>query len=153
MPSPRLVSLPCEGPPFIGVIIAAPTGVIYQHQCGGYGCNQMRIEGYLLPVQRFEYDPARDLEGHDNWFAANPAELRAVFHTDQDGCPWGYADQLPNDRLQELATLIALLGYLGQDFAESRLEMDPSKVQEALEAWVPVITPDGPGVLVWNNCD
>ncbi|MFI8456658.1 DUF6210 family protein [Kitasatospora sp. NPDC085464] len=33
------------------------------------------------------------------------------------------------------------------------LQLDESRIGEADEAWVPVITPDGPGVLVWLNSD
>ena len=35
----------------------------------------------------------------------------------------------------------------------SRLELDASRLSEAVEGWVPVKTPLGPGVLVWPNCD
>ncbi|MFD9903267.1 DUF6210 family protein [Streptomyces sp. NPDC059063] len=31
--------------------------------------------------------------------------------------------------------------------------MDETRVGEADEAWVPVVTPDGPGVPVWFNSD
>ncbi|WUD78232.1 DUF6210 family protein [Streptomyces sp. NBC_00510] len=33
------------------------------------------------------------------------------------------------------------------------LRLDESRIREADEAWVPVITPDGPAVLVWFNSD
>ena len=31
--------------------------------------------------------------------------------------------------------------------------LDESRILEADEAWIPVITPHGPGVLVWPNSD
>ncbi|MFJ2807854.1 DUF6210 family protein [Kitasatospora sp. NPDC087271] len=31
--------------------------------------------------------------------------------------------------------------------------LDESRIREAHEAWVPVITSDGPAVLVWFNSD
>ncbi|WUO43891.1 DUF6210 family protein [Streptomyces sp. NBC_00285] len=31
--------------------------------------------------------------------------------------------------------------------------LDESRLAEADEAWVPVLTPDGPGVLTWENSD
>lgn len=33
------------------------------------------------------------------------------------------------------------------------LALDESRLGEVDEAWVPVVTPDGPGVLVWENSD
>ncbi|MGS2617385.1 DUF6210 family protein [Micromonospora sp. LZ34] len=33
------------------------------------------------------------------------------------------------------------------------LRLDESRMREVDEAWVPVITPDGSGVLVWFNSD
>lgn len=32
------------------VIVAAPTGVVYQNQSGGYSCTQYEQEGYLVPL-------------------------------------------------------------------------------------------------------
>jgi hypothetical protein len=34
-----------------------------------------------------------------------------------------------------------------------RFALDESRLAEADEAWVPVFTPDGPGVLTWENSD
>jgi hypothetical protein len=33
------------------------------------------------------------------------------------------------------------------------LLLDESRLGELDEAWVPVLTPDGSGLLVWNNSD
>ena len=33
------------------------------------------------------------------------------------------------------------------------LELDETRLDETEEAWVRVLTPDGPGVLVWQNSD
>ncbi|MFF4084520.1 DUF6210 family protein [Streptomyces sp. NPDC001777] len=33
------------------------------------------------------------------------------------------------------------------------LGLDGGRFRDADEAWVPVITPDGPGVLLWANSD
>ncbi|MFF7129215.1 DUF6210 family protein [Streptomyces sp. NPDC008240] len=39
--------------------------------------------------------------------------------------------------------------------AEERhsLRLDESRMRDADESWSPVITPDGPGVLLWANSD
>ncbi|BBC29284.1 hypothetical protein SGFS_005780 [Streptomyces graminofaciens] len=66
---------------WVYVIVAAPTGVVYQVQGGGFCCIPYEQEGYLLPL-----------------------------------------------------------------FGRGLLS-------EVDEAWVPVVTPDGPGVLVWENSD
>jgi len=36
---------------------------------------------------------------------------------------------------------------------EVRIELDESRSDEIDEAWVPVTTPDGPGILTWENSD
>ncbi|MGM1060082.1 DUF6210 family protein [Saccharothrix sp. Mg75] len=41
----------------------------------------------------------------------------------------------------------------GHDEEPHPLLLDGSRMSEADEAWVPVLTPDGPGVLVWSNSD
>ncbi|MFV2176746.1 DUF6210 family protein [Actinomadura sp. LOL_016] len=35
----------------------------------------------------------------------------------------------------------------------AQLQVDESRLAEVDEAWVPVVTPDGQGVLVWLNSD
>ncbi|WP_407924527.1 DUF6210 family protein [Actinomadura physcomitrii] len=43
----------------------------------------------------------------------------------------------------------------GPDEADTRshLQIDDDRIEGLDEAWVPVRTPDGPGVLVWCNSD
>ena len=41
----------------------------------------------------------------------------------------------------------------GHDEQSHDLKLDESRMPEADETWLPVITPDGPGVLMWNNSD
>jgi hypothetical protein len=50
---------------------------------------------------------------------------------------------------------VEALPYWTCDEGETRvsLRLDESRLEEVVEAWVPVLTPDGPGVLVWENCD
>jgi hypothetical protein len=35
--------------------------------------------------------------------------------------------------------------------SEVRLKLDDSRLTDADEAWIPVITPDGPGGLIWRT--
>ncbi|WP_460358611.1 DUF6210 family protein [Actinoallomurus acanthiterrae] len=34
-----------------------------------------------------------------------------------------------------------------------KLELDEERLHELDEAWTPVVTADGPGILVWQNSD
>jgi len=64
---------------------------------------------------------------------------------------------LPPERLQQLRALVQAIPYWtrsgdGEDH-RGHLLLDESRLLELVEAWVPVITADGPGVLTWPNCD
>ncbi len=151
----RIVSLTLEEPQFIGVIVEAPTGVVYKQQCGGTHCYHHSIEGYFVPVSRLELGDDRV---SDDRFALDTNRLKEVFHHavpgDDDACVFGQAiEDLPPDRLARLIALVALLGYHGADYDRCAITLDRSRLALGCEAWVPVVTPDGPGLLVWNNCD
>ena len=152
----RIVSLTMEEPKFIGVIIQAPTGVVYEQQCGGTHCDHQSLEGYFVPLSRRELDDRDRMS--ENRFALDTDLLKAVFHdaypNDDDACVWGSStESLPSDRLERLAGLVALLCYRGADYEARMMELDGGRLAEGCEAWVPVLTPDGRGMLVWNNCD
>jgi hypothetical protein len=121
------------------VIVAAPTGVVYRNQGGGIRCVPYEREGYLLPV--LGRDPA--------------AEPRAVFADERAvrGIP---VREWPGDLLGRLREAVAVPVYGSANRDElfpAPLALDESRLAEADEAWVPVLTPDGPGVLVWENSD
>jgi hypothetical protein len=40
-----------------------------------------------------------------------------------------------------------------EDVFPAPLVLDESRLSEVDEAWVTVVTPDGPGILVWENAD
>ena len=152
----RIVSLTLEEPKFIGVVIDAPTGVIYSQQCGGTNCYHYDFEGYFVPLSRYELDESDTTS--DNRLALDTDLLKAVFHEavpgDPDACVWARStDELPPDRLDRLAALVALLCYRGGNYDEKMITLDYLRLKDGCEACVPVVTPDGPGTLVWNNCD
>lgn len=122
------------------VIVAAPTGVVYQTQCGGYSCAQYEQEGYLVPLYGADLD-----EGMNEIFIG---ELKGY---GMRGREW------PAGVLDRLRAVVASLGIYGSgrhdDPYPPSLALDESRLSEAAEAWIPVITPDGPGVLVWENSD
>jgi hypothetical protein len=65
--------------------------------------------------------------------------------------------ELSEKRLATLETLVASISceeVFGLDFRTAgQLRLDRSRFNEITEAWVPVQTPHGPGVLCFENCD
>lgn len=57
------------------------------------------------------------------------------------------------DRLRGLVGAVRCWACDGTTEKPHPLQSDESRIQEADVVWVPVITPDGPGVLVWLNSD
>lgn len=121
------------------VIVGAPTGVVYQQQYGGTACRQGKLEGFLVPVV-----------GAD---ALN--DLRRLFEVDFRGAgTWNY--RWPAEELDRLRSVVGDIGYWASDGLTDEphaLRLDDSRIPDVDEAWIPVDTPDGPGVLVWNNSD
>ncbi|MFF4014925.1 DUF6210 family protein [Streptomyces sp. NPDC001843] len=124
---------------WVYVIVAAQTGVVYQVQGGGVGCVAYAQEGYLIPVFGQHLDE----------------ELREIFVGELKGQGARGLDW-PQGLLDRLRTAVALDIYGSRnrdDLFPARLVLDESRSAEIDEAWVPVVTPDGPGVLVWENSD
>lgn len=115
------------------LLVEAPTGVVYQHQCGGVVCLQRRLEGFLVP-----------LAGSDR--AA--AELTSVFH-EGETCVLGQGGPgLPIDRWSRLASVIEGLSMW------DTVALDEARRSEAVEGLVPVTTlAHGRAWLLWANCD
>ncbi|MER7579655.1 DUF6210 family protein [Kitasatospora sp. NPDC097691] len=142
MSSRRFVFLDPDGTSGRGwssVLVEAKTGVVYQQQYGGTACRQGRIEGFLVP-----------LSGRDELDA-----LRELFEKHFRGAgTWNHV--WPDDERERLRDLIGAVRYWACDGTTEKphpLRLDESRIGDADEAWVPVITPDGPGVLVWLNSD
>ncbi|WP_141725206.1 DUF6210 family protein [Micromonospora pallida] len=121
------------------VVVEAQTGVLYQHQYGGTACRQGQVEGFLVPIA-----------GADALDA-----LRQLFEKDLSGAgTWNYS--WPDEERIRLRQIIGGISYWACDGHSEELHalrLDESRIREADEAWIPVITPDGPGVLVWFNSD
>ena len=106
-------------------------------QGGWYGCVPYELEGYLLPV------PGRGLD----------EELKDIFV----GEPRGAGAQCltwPPLLLERLRGAVALHvhGSVNRDDpCPAPLVLDESRPAEADEEWAAVLTPDGPGVLVWEH--
>ncbi|QFG21091.1 DUF6210 family protein [Actinomadura sp. WMMB 499] len=133
------------------VVVQAGTGVVYQQQYGGTATLLGGVEGYLVPIA------ARDpVTGRDGL-----RELRDVFERTLRGA--GVAGAGPRgigpgllDRIR--SAVGALRFWPSGPSAEpgtgrAPLRLDEERLPELDEAWVPVRTPDGPGVLMWDNSD
>ena len=127
------------------VVVEAPTGVVYWHQCAGYMCSQHHAEGFVVPLA--------DREAAD--------EIIAFFAREFSGWPPPSGPEEPwNERnLAELEGIVAKIPYWQRnperrpDEKRCPLKLDRSRVEEITEAWVPVVTLDGPGILVFENSD
>ncbi|MFD7449532.1 DUF6210 family protein [Kitasatospora sp. NPDC059827] len=121
------------------VVVTAPTGVHYQQQYGGTSCHQGELQGFLVPVT-----------GPDGL-----AALRELFERDFRGAgtqhhTWSDGEL---DRLRDALRGITYWACDGDTEEPHELRLDEDRLAETDEAWVPVLTPDGPGVLVWPNSD
>ncbi|MFD5463943.1 DUF6210 family protein [Kitasatospora sp. NPDC127059] len=141
MSSRRFVTLDQDGAAdgWLHVVVEAPTGVFYQQQYGGQLCRQGQAEGFLVPVF-----------GPDALDA-----LRQLFEEEFAGAgTWNYS--WPDDERARLCGIIESIPYWASDGHTEDLHvlrLDESRIRDADESWVPVITPDGPGVLLWANSD
>lgn len=147
----RLVYLDPDGTfhGWLAVVVRRDTGVIYGTQCAGVATEQRFVEGYLIPLGGSKYE---NDEGSIEIDA-----LTEIFH--EDGwCKYCWRGrELPLDRLARLGNLLQTIPYWHCDLdahdSKHPLRIDQSRIDELAEAWIPVETPDGPGVLLYQNCD
>ena len=127
------------------VVVVLQTGVTYAHQCAGLRTEIREVEGFVIPVGGPE--------------AAAP--LLAFFHTRfQGNAPSRASDVAPtwtDADVQELEALVSNipLWKTMRDGGSERacLKLDSSKLSDATEAWIPVQTAYGPGILLFKNSD
>jgi len=135
-------------PPWIAVAVRHQTGVIYGSQCAGVATEERRIEGFLVPLGGWKYEPDSGRIDLDH--------LTDVFH-EGDSCKYGWTGRnLPGERLQRLSVLVGEIPYWRCGFERSdrfAIHLDKNRIDEIAEAWIPVETPDGPGTLLYKNCD
>jgi hypothetical protein len=140
---PRFVTLDQDGIDhgWLGIVVEARTGVRYQWQYGGHVCRQGQAEGFLVPLFRPDALDA----------------LRRLFEVDFGGAgTWNYA--WPENHRARLRGIIGAIPYCVTDGNSEQqhalvLDEDPNRIRDTDEACVPVLTPDGPGLLVWSNSD
>lgn len=132
---------------WICVVVRAGTGVVYQQQYGGTATHLSGVEGYLVPLTG--WDPVTDRDGL--------RELRDIFEGRLRG--FGLAGPPGPELLDRLRSAVGVVHYWSSgwtsDWCPDRipLQIDEDRLDELDEAWIPVRTPDGPGVLLWDNSD
>ncbi|RKS77290.1 hypothetical protein BZB76_2671 [Actinomadura pelletieri DSM 43383] len=130
------------------VVVGASTGIVYQQQYGGTANLVGEVEGYLVPIDGVDHVSGRD----------GRAELREIFEGATRGSGRTGAE-LTADRLDRVRSAVGVIHYWTSGRTREGttdrvpLRIDESRVDELDEAWIPVHTPDGPGVLVWDNSD
>lgn len=134
------------------VIVAAATGVTYAHQCGGHATVIRQMEGFAVPVG--DATAAQPLRAffHQRFLGNPPAVERDTEKRSDDG--WTAADL---EKLDLLLGQIALWETFpegsGVDDERAFLQLDRSRLEELTEAWIPVSSRYGPGMLVFANSD
>ena len=135
---------------WLAVVIRHSTGVVYRHQCAGVACEHRLTEGYLVMLERTAFDVDEPPIKTD--------ELIQVFH-DGDVCMWPWTGRaVPEERISWLEKLVRRIPYWAYEAGNplgvrSALELDLERREDIAEAWIPVLTPDGTGVLIYENCD
>ena len=118
------------------VLVPSETGLVYEHQYGGLSSRHAEVEGFLVPVR------------------ARPAAREALdqlFLVDLGGN--GVRDDDRSEAVSRVGDAIRRILYRGTDDRMAPLRIDEGRVNELDEAWVPVLTPDGPAYLTWINSD
>jgi hypothetical protein len=141
MPGRRYVLLDpdgmADGTGWLYVVVRAKTGVVYRQRYGGTACRQGEVEGFLVPVLG----------------AGSYVQLRELFEGHFDGA--GTRNHQWRDKeVDSLRDLVQGISYWASGALNATphpLRLDERHLSDADEAWIPVRTPDGPGVLVWSN--
>jgi hypothetical protein len=125
--------------PWMAVLVPASTGVTYSNQTGGVSCTQRQIEGYYVPVF--------NQGGHDL--------LRSIFEVTLGGSGTYSGVTWTGPMLDDLRAAVAgvRMDSSKGGRGEVPLILDESCLNEIDEAWVPVTSPDGPAILIWENSD
>lgn len=144
------------------VIVAARTGVVYAQQCAGLATKMRELEGFLVPVG-ITADEER-IQTLDS--TTSGRIFQTFFQQKFQGNPPDQPDEWTDQEVEELAALVQAipLWYTERDMVVDQrtvlsrderafLTLDTSRLNELTEAWVPVMTAYGPGVLVFRNSD
>jgi hypothetical protein len=144
--SRRTVFLDPDGTRDVGlaVIVSAATGVFYRAQCGGLATNICESEGFLVLCPPMDFATEHHVQPDVVRFFKRLRRTEA-------------ASTWPAERVDELAALVERVAFWSitadGDNLRGHLSLDRARLSECIEAWVPVFTPDGPGILTFDNSD
>lgn len=118
------------------VLVPGETGLVYEHQYGGCSCRHVEVEGFLVPA--WAHPEAREA-------------LDRLFLVDLGGS--GVRDEDRSEAVRGVGDAIERIWYRGTGDRLAPLWFDVERADELDEAWVPVLTPDGPAYLTWVSSD
>lgn len=124
------------------VVVAAPTGVTYAHQCAGHATDVRELEGFAVPLSGTE--AAAPLLAFFRRFRGNPPDI----------CGETWSDS----QIEQLSDIVAVIPFwqtsrADHDDSREFLALDETRLDSLTEAWIPVQTAYGPGVLLCDNSD
>ena len=125
----------------LNLIIEAPTRIVYTHQTAGPICLEQSVEGYLIPLG------ARHME----------AEICRFFQQSFSRDAYPKAIDWTPALIAELDQLVSKVNYwytpdTGEDI-EGFLKLDEDRIDQCVEAWIPVCSAYGAGYLATTNSD
>jgi Family of unknown function (DUF6210) len=140
--TPTTVFIDADGAsePYLLLLVLSPTNVVYAHQCGGYSCMQNSAEGFLVQIG----DPG------------TREELYSWFQSEFDGSCMNSSvwDKSRIDALAEIVSRVSCwhTDSQGND-TRNFLVLDRGRMHQCVEAWIPVVSTYGQGIMVLKNSD
>jgi len=123
------------------LLIPSATSVVYENQCGGTMCLPKSLEGFLVPLGR------RCIE----------EEIYQFFLKEFNENCYPPHNIWTKPRLSELSEIISQIPVEGNvdeiHLKQKFLELDTNRMQECIEAWIPVISIYGESILTLKNSD
>jgi hypothetical protein len=119
------------------LLVFAPTGVVYEHQGAGVENRRLRAEGYLVPLGG----------------PASAIPFQAFFRERLPGGGGLRSDAQVRELVALVAAVPAWRTPADAPYERRFLELDIEHVDGTVEGWVRVLSPLGPGVLVFDNSD
>jgi hypothetical protein len=125
------------GTQYLGVIVSHPTGVVYSQQCGCTNTFIREQEGYYVPIYIFENNKV----GNQKIIS----ELYNIFHENS-------FTPLDKETINNIEKIVNKIPWWENE-NKMVLKLDWIRTMELTEAWIPILIPDGSGILIWPNCD
>lgn len=140
----------------LALIVEHPTGVVYVNQAGRVMCLQPSAEGFVVPIGNDVSDDMRLLSVWPRLAAHWTGPVRS-----SEGAGRGLMAGLTDVDADVLDSVLA------DDAALANLRVDRTRLEEAFEAWLPVVVVEASrfdafdnlrrfpakGILVWPNSD